>query len=555
MIVARRRLPRWLAIAILVLALIVMGIFATVIGVGWYVKSQVLDSGGRLAPAMAAYDVRHYELAVKVDPAARRIEGRNTVTVDAAARVAVFEIHLDDRLEVKAVRVDGVQRPFRHRRGVIRAELESPWARGERHRVRIDYGGEPKVALRPPWIDGFVWSETPSGAPWIGVTGQGDGGDNWWPCKDHPSDEPDEGMDIALTVPAGLVGLSNGRRVGEKDNGDGTTTSHWRVSYPINNYLVTVNIAPYVPIEERYHGVDGSLDEVLTFWSLPESVESARLMWRQMPRILEVLGGRFGEYPFFDDKFAVAHAPYYGMEHQTLVAYGALFTDNSYGFDELLLHEVAHEWWGNKVTVRDWADFWIQEGFATYAEALYVLDTLGEDQYLDYLARQRPRIRNREPLVRGENLTSADAYSGDIYFKGAWVLHTLRWLLGDEVFFEALYRFANDPGYAYGLVSSGDFIDLVQALDPRDLGWFWRRYLYRAELPAWRLARTPEGGLERIEVAWDDPAFELPLPLSVAGEARRLEMPGGRASFTVAPGTPVEIDPDGRVLAVPASDR
>lgn len=549
MIVVRRRMPRWLSIALLVLALIAMGVFATVIGVGWYVKSQVLDSGGRLAPAMAAYDVRHYELAVKVDPAARRLEGRNTVTVDAAARVDDFEIHLDDRLEVGAVRVDGVQRPFRHRRGVIRAELEGPWARGERHRVRIDYGGEPKVALRPPWIDGFVWSETPTGAPWIGVTGQGDGGDNWWPCKDHPSDEPDEGMDIALTVPSGLVGLSNGRLVERVDNVDGTTTSRWRVSYPINNYLVTVNIAPYVPIEERYHGVDGSLDEVLTFWSLPESVESARLMWRQMPRILEVLGGRFGEYPFLADKFAVAHAPYYGMEHQTLVAYGALFTDNSFDFDELLLHEVAHEWWGNKVTVRDWADFWIQEGFATYAEALYVLDTLGEDRYLDYLARQRPRIRNREPLVRGENLTSAEAYSGDIYFKGAWVLHTLRWLLGDEVFFEALYRFANDPGYAYGLVSSRDFIDLVQALDSRDLGWFWRRYLYRAELPAWRVTRTPEGGLERVEVAWDDPAFELPLPLSVAGEPRRLEMPGGRASFTVAPGAPVEIDPDGLVLA------
>jgi aminopeptidase N len=555
MTVARRRLPRWLAIALLVLALIVMGVFATVIGVGWYVKSQMLASGGRLASAMAAYDVRHYELAVNVDPAARRLEGRNIVTVDAAARVDDFEIHLDDRLEVVAVAVDGVPRPFRHRRGVIRTELESPWARGERHRVRIDYAGEPKVALRPPWIDGFVWSETPTGEPWIGVTGQGDGGDNWWPCKDHPSDEPDEGMDIALTVPSGLVGLSNGRRVGETDNGDGTTTSRWRVSYPINNYLVTVNIAPYVPIEERYHGVDGSLDEVLTFWSLPESVESARLMWRQMPRILEVLGRRFGEYPFFADKFAVAHAPYYGMEHQTLVAYGALFTDNSYGFDELLLHEVAHEWWGNKITVRDWADFWIQEGFATYAEALYVLDTLGEDQYLDYLARQRPRIRNREPLVRGEDLTSAEAYSGDIYFKGAWVLHTLRWLLGDEIFFEALYRFANDPEYAYGLVSSGDFIELVQALDSRDLGWFWRRYLYRAELPAWSLVRTLEGDFERVELAWDDPAFELPLPVRVAGEDRRLEMPGGRASFTVAPGTPVEIDPDGRVLAGSTPDR
>ena len=148
--------------------------------------------------------------------------------------------------------------------------------------------------------------------------------------------------------------------------------------YPINNYLVTVNIAPYVAIEERYNGVDGTLDETLVFWSVPEYEPHARVMWEQMPRILEVFGRRFGEFPFFEDKFAVAHAPYYGMEHQTLVAYGALFTDNGYGFDDLLLHEVAHEWWGNKITVADWADFWIQEGFATYAEAVYVNDTLGD---------------------------------------------------------------------------------------------------------------------------------------------------------------------------------
>jgi aminopeptidase N len=432
---------------------------------------------------------------------------------------------------------------------VIAVALQQPWQIGERHQVTITYGGKPKVALRPPWIDGFVWSETPSGAPWIGVTGQGDGGDNWWPCKDHPSDEPDEGMTIALTFPTGLVGLSNGRLVEEVDNGDGTSTTRWRVSYPINNYLVTVNIAPYVQIEERYHGIDGTLDEPLVFWSVPEYEQYARTMWRQMPKILEVLGRRFGEYPFFDDKFAVAHAPYYGMEHQTLVAYGALFTDNEFGFDDLLLHEVAHEWWGNKITVSDWADFWIQEGFATYAEALYVLDTLGEERYLDYMARLRQRVDDRKPLVRGENLTSAQAYSGDIYFKGAWVLHTLRWLLGDEDFFQIIWRFANDPEYAYGLVSSQDLAELVSAVSEEDIGWFWKHYLHRAEEPRWRVEHTLEGDRERITITWDSRSFELPLPVRVAGEDHRLEMPGGRASFLIEPGTGVEVDPLGLVLA------
>ncbi len=279
-----------------------------------------------------------------------------------------------------------------------------------------------------------------------------------------------------------------------------------------------------MPIEERYNGIDGTLDEILTFWSVPEYEPHARTMWEQMPRILEVFGRRFGEFPFFDDKFAVAHAPYYGMEHQTLVAYGALFTDNGYGFDDLLLHEVAHEWWGNKITVADWADFWIQEGFATYAEAIYVNDTLGVDRYLDYMADLRPRISNERPLVAGTDLTSADAYTGDIYHKGAWVLHTLRWLVGDEVFFEAIYRFANDPEYAYGLVSSDDFAALVDEISGLDLEWFWSRYLLRADIPTWRVERRPGDGDERVEVTWGDPD----LPNAARGGGRRRISPRSR---------------------------
>ncbi|MDX2437756.1 MAG: M1 family metallopeptidase [Acidobacteriota bacterium] len=544
-------LPRWLKFLMLGVGFLLVAVFALLVGLGWYVKKQMLDSGGELPASMAAYDVRHYDLAVEVDPETKSIEGVSTVTAEIVAPLSKFEIHLDDRMEVAEVDVDGEARPFKHRRGVVRVDLDEEWKVGERHAVTIFYGGEPKVALRPPWIDGFVWSETPTGEPWIGVTGQGDGGDNWWPCKDHPSDEPDEGMNIALTAPSDLVALSNGAFLGVTDNGDGTSTSRWRVHYPINNYLVTVNIAPYVAIEERYNGVDGTLDEALVFWSVAEYEPHARVMWKQMPRILEVFGRRFGEFPFFEDKFAVAHAPYYGMEHQTLVAYGALFTDNGYGFDDLLLHEVAHEWWGNKISVADWADFWIQEGFATYAEAIFVNDTLGEDRYLDYMADLRTRISNERPLVAGTDLTSADAYTGDIYHKGAWVLHTLRWLVGDEVFFEALYRFANDPEYAYGLVSSADFAALVDEISGLDLGWFWSRYLLRADIPAWRVERRPADGGERVEITWGDPGFPMPLELGVGGELRRVDMDEGRASFVVPTDTVVEVDPDGWVLATP----
>jgi aminopeptidase N len=550
---SRKTYLRWLKILSLSVAILLVSFLALLIGLGWYVKKQMLGSGGSLPVSMAAYDVRHYALDVRVEPAEKRIEGTNTVTIEVLEPIEIFEINLDNRLGVVSVKSGGVSCMFSHADGVIAVELREQWVAGERHEVTIIYGGKPKVALRPPWIDGFVWSETPSGAPWIGVTAQGNGGDNWWPCKDHPSDEPDEGMDIALTVPSDLVGLSNGRLVDVFNNDDGTVTSTWRVSYPINNYLVTVNIAPYVRIEERYHGIDGTLDEPLVFWAVPEYEHYARVMWQQMPGILEVLSRRFGEYPFFDDKFTVAHAPYYGMEHQTVVAYGALFTDNDFGFDDLLLHEVAHEWWGNKITVSDWADFWIQEGFATYAEAIYVFDTLGESRYLDYMARLRQRIDDRHPMVRGKDITESEAYSADIYFKGAWLLHSLKWLLGDEDFFDVIWRFANDPEFAYGLVSSQDFAELVFEGSGREIDWFWDRYLYRAEEPVWRVKRRLEGERDRVTISWDDPEFEMPLPVQVAGVEQRVEMAGGRASILVDRGATVEVDPLGRVLAQPAN--
>jgi aminopeptidase N len=274
-------------------------------------------------------------------------------------------------------------------------------------------------------------------------------------------------------------------------------------------------------------------------------------MWPQMPRILEVLGRRFGEYPFITDKLWVAHAPYFGMEHQTIVAYGADFVDNDFGFDELLLHEVAHEWWGNKVTASDWGDFWLHEGFATYAEAIYVLDTLGEQRYLDYMHMLRDRITNRSPVIKGADLTSAEAYSPDIYAKGAWVLHVLRVLVGDERFFEIIRRFADgDDPRACRFATTEDFTGLVAEVSGRELDWFWRRYLHTAELPEWRVRRVETTGADRIEIAWSDPSFEMPLPVRIGDRREVVAMPAGRAELQVDPGTAVVVDPDREVLAV-----
>ncbi|HET8552489.1 MAG TPA: M1 family metallopeptidase [Gammaproteobacteria bacterium] len=534
---------------------------AILIGLGFAVRygwsawqrhewEQVAVTGGPLLPAQAAYDVRRYDLAVAVHPKNQTIDGRNKITVAVLKPLKVFEVQLDGHLSVYKVSVDGQPAAFSHSDGMIRVPLTQPWQTGSRHAVTVSYGGAPYVAVNPPWMDGFVWAHTPSGAPWIGVTSEGSGGDIWWPCKDAPSDEPDEGMTIALTVPDSLVGLSNGRKLGETHNANGTITTHWRVSYPINNYDVTINVAPYVPIKAAYHGIHGNLDKTIIFWALPQDVKKARKMWlREGAKILTVLGRRFGEYPFLRDKYWVAEAPYEGMEHQTLIAYGSHFKDNKFGFDFLLLHETAHEWWGNKLTARDWSDFWLHEGFAAYSEAIYVNDTLGVTKYLEYMHRDCSHVKNKKPIVQGKNLTGDQAYIGDIYTKGACVLHTLRWMLGDKLFFKALYQFQNDPRFAYKLVSTKDFTDLVNHMAGKDLDWFWQRYLYKAAEPEYTLTRKAGDQTDTITLRWRHPDFKLPLPVAVDGKTRRIAMPNGGASFTVPHGAKVVVDPKGWVLA------
>ncbi len=512
------------------------------VGFGWWVKqTQILESGGVLRPAQAAYDVRHYTLNVTVDPDESAISGDLTARLSLRSLRDDLELDLDHRLAVDGVMVDGVEAVFEHRGGVVSFTLPEAAVAGETIEVAVAYHGRPKVALRAPWIDGFVWSETESGAPWVGVTTQGDGCDIWWPCKDHPSDWPEEGMDIRLTVPEGLIGLSNGRPVGRPTVHDGLVTTEWRVSHPIDSYLVTVNIGPFVPVESTYRVADGSLEMPIIFWALPEHAEDAEKMWPQASTILEVFGRRFREYPFLDDKFWVVEAPYLGMEHQTLVAYGADFTDNAYGFDTLLLHEIAHEWWGNAVSVADWADFWLQEGFATYSEALYVLDTRGRTDYLTYMAEMRARIGNRHPLVRGRDLTSFEAYSGDIYVKGAWVLHTLRWLVGDAAHDEMLRRFATDPWTGSAKVDTADFIALAQEVAGRDLEWFFDRYVFEAALPV--LHRESDGGaIHRLRWAHDD--FLMPVPVRIDGQVQVLDPALGPMEIPDG----AEIDPEGWLL-------
>jgi aminopeptidase N len=369
-------------------------------------------------------------------------------------------------------------------------------------------------------------------------------------------------MRISVTVPAPLVCASNGRLEGVDENADGTRTWRWHVTTPISNYTVALNIAPYVTIEREYTSVAGDTFPV-TYWVLPEHRAQGEQLMEQILAHLRFFEARFGPYPFRADKYGVVETPHLGMEHQTIIAYGNEYRDNEWGFDWLHHHEFAHEWFANLVTAPDWNDFWIHEGFATYAQNLYVEELHGAAAYRKSMADIRPRILNRRAVAPREPRTSGEMYfldldvppgqrqsDSDIYFKGAWILHTLRWLLGDEDFALFLHRAAYpDPaleattdGSACRFATTDDLLAIAEDVSGRDLDWFFELYLRQPELPGLEV-ETADGALR---LRWRTPTdlpFPMPVEVRVGEELVRVEMPGGEATVELPAGAEVEVDP------------
>ncbi len=372
------------------------------------------DSGGPLIVEQAAYDVTYYDLALAVDPSDSTITGTLRMDARMVAPAEVVALDLDTLLAVESISLTDLESaaPLSFRRSGSRVFVELPFTKqpGDDLSLTVEYGGKPRVAPRPPWDGGFQWATTPSGEPWIATSNQMIGADVWWPNKDHVSDKPDS-MRIRITVPDPLVVATNGRQEKVTDNGDGTRTYDWFVSTPISNYNVALNIAPYEVLKEEYRSVTGETFPVV-FWVLPENLEDGLAF---MPEILEHLRWferTLGPYPFRADKYGVAQTPHLGMEHQSIIAYGANFDNGAmtggedWGFDALHHHELSHEWWGNLVTNADWKDMWIHEGFGSYMQALWLEDTQGIERYHEYMASVRPRMGNAQadgapPLALG----------------------------------------------------------------------------------------------------------------------------------------------------------
>ena len=521
-------------------------------------SARTVGSGALLTQDQQALVFEKADLSWRVDPAQRSLAGDARLTFLGKAPVARIELDLDPNLPISAIEVDGkplAASEYANPDGRLTITLPKVLATGARTTVRIVYAGKPHVAKRAPWDGGFVWATAPTGEPWIATAVQGEGCDLFWPCIDHPTGEPGV-VEQHITVPAPLVAAGNGIALG-MDEKDGWRTWHWRTKNP-DTYAIALNIGPFELLSADYSSRFGNTIP-LRFWYLRGNEEKARGLFAEFPTMLDFFEGTIGPYPFADEKMGVVETPHLGMEHQTINAYGNGYAKTDYGFDELLQHEFAHEWFGNQLTNSNWDDMWLHEGFGSYMQPLYMQYLRGEQDYQAQLHTQRTKIRNRFPLVSGKPMLGEEVYSGkngpggDIYTKGSLILHTLRQLIGDEAFFTATRRLVYGtatpkPGNfvpRYG--TSKEFIALVNEVTGKDYGWFFQAYLYEASLPALQVVRSASG----LDLTWKTQgggAFPMPVEVRVAGRTTTLAMANGRGHVDARLFDLVTVDPQAKLL-------
>ena len=519
------------------------------------------DSGVPRAPEQEAVVFEHADLGFKVVPAEKAIQGDARLTFRARSPIQRVVVDLDRNLAVSRVEADGAVLPasaWRNPEGRMTIDLPAPVAAGQQVKVRIVYGGRPHVAKRAPWDGGFVWATAPTGEPWVASAVQGEGCDLFWPCIDHPQGEPLV-VDQHITVPAPLVAAGNGIAMGMQEK-DGWRTYHWRARDP-DTYAIALNVGPYEEMKGEYRSRFGNTIP-LHFWHLKGREAKARGLFAEFPQVLDFFERNIGPYPFGDEKMGVVETPHLGMEHQTINAYGNDYKKDKYGYDWLLQHEFAHEWFGNQLTNVDWDDMWLHEGFGSYMQPLYLQYLRGEMEYHAALLDQRAALVNKYPIVSGKSQTEKTVYDRengpglDIYYKGSLMLHMLRGLIGDEAFFASIRQavYGTDtpqPGkFKPRYVSTRDYIDIVRKVTGRDYGWFFDVYLYRAALPELVAERDASG----LNLRWktpDDLPFPVPVEVRVGGvdgKVQTVAMDNGRGRLALPAGETYTLDPASRLL-------
>ncbi len=514
---------RWL---VPVLAVVTLPVSVTAQAERPYTRADTLR--GSIGPERAWWDVTFYDLHVAVEPADSTIRGRTGIVFEATAPATTMQIDLQQPLVVDRVVRGG--RVLQHRRegNVVWVKPDDdarPLVPGTIDTITVFYHGRPRVATNPPWDGGFAWKTDDLGQPWIATANQALGASVWWPNKDTQGDEPDS-QRVAITVPDGMVNVSNGRLRSVTPHDDGTATWEWFVAAPINNYNVTVNAGDYAHFGGVYHGEEGPL--TLDYWPLEQHVGEAMTQFEQVPEMLACFEHWFGPFPWYEDGYTLVETPHLGMEHQSAIAYGNAYRQGYRGtdlsgtrlgllFDFIIVHETAHEWWGNSITTADLADMWVHESFANYAESLHVECLHGGDPApgARYVRGTRARIANDRPIIPEFGVNAEG--SGDMYYKGGNMLHTIRQIVDDDDRWRAILRGLQSE-FRHSVVTGDQVRAYMSEQAGIDLDAVFRQYLETTDVPVLELRRR--GGA--LEARWTGAVagFDMPVDVRTATDGR-----------------------------------
>jgi aminopeptidase N len=483
---------------------------------------------GSITPERVWWDVTFYDLHVAVSPADSSIRGWNGIGYRVVATAREMQIDLMTPLQVDSMVQDGRTLSYRRDGHAFFVTLASPQRPGDRKTLTVYYHGRPHVAVHAPWDGGFVWGADSLGHPWIATACQGVGASIWWPNKDTQADEPDS-QRVAVTVPDSLVDVSNGRLRGVTHHSDRTTTYEWFVADPINNYDVAVNAASYAHFAELYQGEEGTL--TLDYWPLAYNLDAARRQFQQVKPMLQCFEHWFGPYPWYTDGYKLVETPHLGMEHQSAVAYGNHYQNGYLGrdlshsgvglrWDFIIVHESAHEWFGNSLTTADVADMWVHEGFANYSENLFTECQQGREAGSAYVIGSRRNIVNDRPIIGQYGINREG--SKDMYYKGGNLLHTIRQIVGDDARWRAILRGLTTT-YRHQIVTSNQVESYISREAGIDLSKVFDQYLRTSRVPVleYRIAGST------LRYRWTDvvPGFVMPLKVTLSDSGYALIHP------------------------------
>jgi aminopeptidase N len=481
------------------------------------------------------WDVKHYSLDIKVNPTDSTITGSNTIQYKILKPYNVMQIDLQNPMEITKVTQDGVALKYKREGNVFFITLVATQNVGAIKEVKVFYQGKPKVAVRPPWDGGLTWKKDKNGNDFIASSCQGLGASVWWPNKDHMYDEV-EGMKISVNVPGKLIDVSNGRLQNVKTLKDGTKTYTWVVKNPINNYGVNINVGDYVAFSEKYKGEKGDLD--CQYYVLKDNLAKAKEQFKEVPRMLKAFEYWFGPYPFYEDSYKLVEAPYLGMEHQSCVTYGNGYQNGYLGrdlsgtgwglkFDFIIVHESGHEWFANNITYKDIADMWIHESFTNYSESLFVEYYYGKDAGFEYVRGIRKNIQNDKPIIGHYDVNNEG--SGDMYYKGANMLHTLRQIVNNDEKWRSILRGLSSTFY-HQTVTTKQIEDYLSQQVGINLNTFFNQYLRDIRIPT--LEYTIQDNT--LKYHWTNivSGFDMPVKVAINGKEVTLNPKAEWSEFT-----------------------